>query len=69
MTVPPLPAGRATPDYSPVVGTEGSTGSGWPFSDYNIMNDPEGTPASLPPIYDTDGTGGQGGDPFAFATG
>lgn len=64
---PAVPAG-ATAAYSPVVGPGGSTGGSWPFGDYNVMNSPEGNMAALPPLF-WNGSGGQGGDPFALAPG
>lgn len=64
VTVPALKEG-VTPNYSTVIGSGGSTGGGWPFQDFNMMNDPEGNMAALPAIY-IDGTGGPAGDPEAF---
>lgn len=61
----PMVLDHVTPGYSPVIGPGGSTGSGWPFGDYNMMNDPEGNLAVLPAIV-LDGAGGPAGDPFAF---
>lgn len=57
--------GDLTPNYSPVIGPGGSTGGGWPFQDFNMMNDPEGNMAALPAIF-VDGTGGPAGDPDAY---
>ena len=71
LTVPSLPSAipsGITPGYSTVIGSGGTTGSGWPFSDYNIMNDPEGDLAALPALY-YQGAGGQGGDEAAFQPG
>lgn len=69
--LPPAPqavlgSGHATAGYSPVIGSGGSpSGGGWPFQDFNIMNDPEGNLSALPAIY-WQGTGGPAGDPEAF---